>query len=359
MFNGIGRIRMRKKLPAILCLGIGMCVQHANAAFAENLFVRVSSSTSDVSEIIVDGNDFYIATQNVPNDFTANVIVEPLPSWMLISPNPAKMTLAIGERGGYRVRNGSSNEDASSGDIILVGLKTETVATVPSDRNRRTVGVGEEVRVSFLPNLNDGVAWGVSGGSLRFMAGSVMFNADSKASTANVIASCDDIFCSVSFTVIEPSGVVIERAAQKTWHIKGTASAGFLGQPYLRPTNVSFSNVEIREQTVRGIGSGFYENRDDEIHPIGNWIALGEGSVDKPNKVNGIDRIRSSAKEPPFSSGSFIWAIPWEYRVSNGEEETFDTVAHMEVADANGRVVISKGGATAYADANDSTSDFK
>lgn len=31
----------------------------------------------------------------------------------------------------------------------------------------------------------------------------------------------------------------------------------------------------------------------------------------------------------------------------------------MEVADANGRVVISKGGATAYADANDSTSDFK
>lgn len=358
MMYSVG-IRKRKNLLSILSLGIVLCAQYANAASAENSFVRVSSFTPGISEIIVDGNDFYIATQNVPNDFKANIIVESLTPWILVTPNPAKMTLGIGERGGYRVRNGSGNEDAPPGEIILVGIKTETVATVPSDRNRRTVGVGEEVRVSFCPKLNDAVGWSVLDGGLRGLAGSVMLNAVSKASTARVMASCGAVRCSVDFMVIEPREVVIERVFLKTWHINGTASAGFLGQPYLHPTNVSFANIEIREQTVEGSGSGFYKYRDGEVHPRGDWIALVEGTAEKPNKVNGIDRIRSSAKVPPFSPGSFVWAIPWEYRVSNGREEMFDTVAHMEVADANGRVVISKGGATAYADASDPTSDFK
>ena len=39
-----------RNVLAILSLGIGLCVQYANAASAENLFVRVSSFTPALCE---------------------------------------------------------------------------------------------------------------------------------------------------------------------------------------------------------------------------------------------------------------------------------------------------------------------
>ena len=51
-------VRRRKNVLAILSLGIGLCVQYANAASAENLFVRVVSSTPEVVRIVDFGNDF-------------------------------------------------------------------------------------------------------------------------------------------------------------------------------------------------------------------------------------------------------------------------------------------------------------
>ena len=57
-------VRRRKNVLAILSLGIGLCVQYANAASAENLFVRVVSSTPEVVRIVDFGNDFYVIVTN-------------------------------------------------------------------------------------------------------------------------------------------------------------------------------------------------------------------------------------------------------------------------------------------------------
>ena len=57
-------VRKRKNVLAILGLGIVSCVQHTNAASAENLFVRVVSSTPEVVRIVDFGNDFYVIVTN-------------------------------------------------------------------------------------------------------------------------------------------------------------------------------------------------------------------------------------------------------------------------------------------------------
>ena len=70
MMYSVG-IRKRKNLLSILSLGIVLCAQYANAASAENLFVRVLSSTPGVREVVSLGDDFYVTTRNVGSGFHA------------------------------------------------------------------------------------------------------------------------------------------------------------------------------------------------------------------------------------------------------------------------------------------------
>ena len=51
------------------------------------------------------------------------------------------------------------------GRIIVPKIVTETVATSPSDRTRKTVGVGEEVTLTLFPKGMSGVLWNMTGGS--------------------------------------------------------------------------------------------------------------------------------------------------------------------------------------------------
>jgi len=62
---------------------------------------------------------------------------------------------------------------------------------------------------------------------------------------------------------------------------------------------------------------------------------------------------------PPFSTGDFVWAIPWRYQVSGGTLTTFTTVNEHFTADATGMATAEKAGAGPYSKkASDPTTTF-
>ena len=89
-------VRKRKNVLAILSLGIGLCVQYANAASAENLFVRVSSFTPGVVRIVDAGADFYVIVTNCDKKIKTELSIQPLSPWVLVKPHSSLTTVDIG-----------------------------------------------------------------------------------------------------------------------------------------------------------------------------------------------------------------------------------------------------------------------
>ncbi|MBU1862554.1 MAG: hypothetical protein KKH94_02685, partial [Candidatus Omnitrophica bacterium] len=281
------------------------------------------------------------------------------------SPNSASTSFSAGTPGFYAVEvvftaAGWTDDDTDvSGDIVVFGVDSETVATVPSNRSRTKLGVGEEVVCSVTPAIS--VTWSVTGdGYVSPTTGaSTTFTASERSSTSTVHATIGSADNTIVFTAVEPSGVTMEQEpGTGIWHIYGTASAGFKGRPYITPNDVSFINIQVREQTCTGTGTGFYSYLNGIVHPVGSWISVGVGTNAKPSKVNGVDTIQSGSKGPPFSNGIFTWPIPWEFRVGSSSAKEFTIVTHQQVADSTGKVTISKGGVSVSKNAADPTSGY-
>ncbi len=241
-------------------------------------------------------------------------------------------------------------------------LSSETVATSPANRARTKIGVGEEVVVTVSPA--ESVTWSVAGGGTVSPASGTQttFTAGERASTSVVKARrADGCECTITFTVIEPSGATIDRApGTGIHHVHGTPSAGFRGQPFIQPDDVSFENIEIREGSVAGVGTGHFSSVHGRVHPVGSWVTVGSVVAGKGSRVDGIDTIRGviPGPGPPFVPGTFDWPIPWEFRVAGGAGKAFATLTHHMSIDAAGTFTISKGGTSVTAALNDPTSSF-
>jgi len=223
---------------------------------------------------------------------------------------------------------------------------------VPSNRERKKIGIGEQVTCSVDASVGS-VTWSVEsgGGTVSTQSGlSTTFTAPDRAATCVVKAiTSDDEECSVTFNVVEPSGVnIVQEPGTGVWHTNNTASVGFKGRLYILPADVSFQQIEIREEDVAGVGVGYLSFKNGEPHGLKNWIPVDSPTNDTSgSKVNGVDTISSGTyTQQPYSNGTFTWAIPWEFRVGTGSEKEFSTVTHKEEIDANGNMTISKGGAS-------------
>ncbi len=197
---------------------------------------------------------------------------------------------------------------------FLLKVDTETVATVPADRTRKKVGVGEDVELTLEPSSLSQVTWSISGnGTLSATTGNpVTFTAHDRASTPTITASYGGGSCSVTFTVVEPSGAIIEQEpGTGVWHIQGQPSCGFKGRPYIQPDDVSFENIEIREGEVNAVCTGYFTYQNGLLHSAGSWVPVGPVTTGKGSKVDGVDTIQGgSDNHTPYVDGSFTWAIP-------------------------------------------------
>ncbi|MEZ5405125.1 MAG: hypothetical protein R3F23_02800 [Verrucomicrobiia bacterium] len=323
--------------------------------------------------------DLYV----MPTNYVFEVIVVPAHKWN-ISGNEyepkvvIKKSVQIPSGGEYKLitQDFESRDTDEEGNPIetesvdvklkVVDVETETVATVPNNRKRKKLGVGEEVKLTLKPSYNIGnaVKWIVEGGgSVKPTFGpETTFTAGHQAGISRVKATFDNGMEIVNtFTVVEPSGILMEQEPfTEIWHIQGMASVGFRGRAYYKPTDVSFINIQVREQTVPGNGNGYYNFLNGEVHALGDWIQVVQGTELKGSKDGTYDQISAGAYPPPFAQGVFYWWIPWEYRLKKKQDfvKEFTTVAHYQEADEKGKVTLSKGGVNKSKNAEDPTSNY-
>lgn len=249
--------------------------------------------------------------------------------------------------------------------LYIAWLTSETVATLPSDRKRTKLGVGEKVDLTVKPASLPSVTWQITGtpgtsGINPASGTTTKLTAGERVCTPTVEASTSGHTLSIAFNVVEPNGAVIDQFPNTgIWHINGVPSVGFRGSPYISPFDVSFTAIEVREGAAPGVGTGYYSFLNGTPHPNGGWVGVIPGTAARPSKWDVVDQIQTgSYPAVPVSAGVFDWPIPWLFRVGTGAEKTFTTVNHHQETDASGTATINKGGFSATKAKADPSSNY-
>jgi hypothetical protein len=280
---------------------------------------------------------------------------------------PATAVIPDDDEDGILGEHDESDEFFAAGKeatLYVAWMTSETFTTLPQDRKRKKLGVGEKVSLTLKPASLPSPSWKLVGhvgtSEIRPTEGIMSeLTAGERVCGPVPEATIKGKKVKIDFNVVEPDGVTIKQEiGSNIWHIRGKGSAGFLGQAYITPNDVSFARIETREQTCAGVGTGYFAGSNGRQHPLGQWVYVVEGDEENPSASDALDEIRTDANNPPFSTGNFDWPIPWQFRVLGGGEKTFTTVTHHEEISATGKTTISKGGTSISRELNDPTSNF-
>ncbi len=258
-----------------------------------------------------------------------------------------------GHDGSGSLRNGiikivhSNSHAIDEAKYTVFGIKTETKATTPADRTRKTIGVGEEIRATFYPSSLSPVTWSVNGGgSIDADSGNpITFTATNRASTATITAESSGLRFDVLLSVIEPNGVRMRKICENPIP-SGCAGADMNAEIQLQPMTVSFYNVQTLE--IPGPASdvtGYFTIFSPSSlfhHPSPDWLEFSQNNV-----ARGYDNCAFEPPYRPWSDGSCVWHIPWHFRVGTSDGGKQFTVVDQEFTIlADGTVEIRKAGAT-------------
>ena len=211
-----------------------------------------------------------------------------------------------------------ANTLSGTESVTFVEWVTETKATWPSDRRRKTIGVCEVVNITIdprIPNLNLSTASPES--SLRLIAnGHWKYTAPEHQLLDEVIAPG---FGSIlQFNILAPTGYI---SNLKTIEVTANNAPGVSGGYAMKfdlvvlPTNVSFYAIKIREvgMTAVNVTGYFAEPRNSQY--LAHSASAGANSwatVYRGNKCS--DRAQMAVLSPPWGiGGGMKWPIPNEY----------------------------------------------
>ncbi|NLG65111.1 MAG: hypothetical protein GX537_05845 [Actinobacteria bacterium] len=227
------------------------------------------------------------------------------------------------EPGTYTVTVGNGSCETREVEVIVLKVESETLATTPSDRARRTVGVGERVALRIVPS-GYSATWSVTGGSVSPTEGnSTLFEAPHVATSATVtVLIGSGVSYEIPFFVLSPSGYLVTAIQPIQFGVTNVAGAGMLLDLYVAPTNVSFGRVEIME--VGGVSTnatGYFAdnpNIDEKwfVHNKENgadsWIEV------EMNNYIAQDLVYINMLPPPWSGGHYSVPVPAGWRVIGG-----------------------------------------
>lgn len=242
-------------------------------------------------------------------------------------------------------------------------IDIEALARFPANRARTTIGVGERITLTYsLGNAK----WTASGGTLDSISGvAVTFIAPDRAASVSIIAAGGGCSVTITFTVIEPAGVLMERASGTVWHVQGIPSIGIKTAVYLLPDTVSFKFIEVIEGDCAALVSGYFagtrlDGMDHGSRGGGNAAKVSDTVAGKGAKLMLNDHARSGNCHfgTPYAEGSFDWPIPWMYRIGTGTTTVFATVHQRFTIDDTGYMTLSKAGAHGAAALNDPNSNY-
>ena len=245
-----------------------------------------------------------------------------------------------------------------TGLVAAVKLETETVATVPTNLTRKTIGVGEEVNLRIIPSSVTGT-WISTAGSVNPTNGnSTLFEAPHTATSSVVMVTIGNEFSfTVTFSVLSPSGYIAKTNTPITGYGTNIAGAGMTIGLWLPPTNVSFYRVEVVEvAAVSTNATGYFANTnvwpawklDHGLCGAGKWVPV---SV---NNYIGTDTANSGVCPPTWADGHFTWPIPGGWRVVSETPTNSLTWSDQDFTiDPSGTVTVQKFGRTVRRQTND------
>ena len=195
-------------------------------------------------------------------------------------------------------------------------IVSTTEATVPTDRSRKRIGIGEVVFLS----VQGSSSWSLTGPGKLAYGATTRFIAPDRAGNSTVTATVVAGSCSTTFSVIEPSGMKMVRyPGSNLCHHEGVPDIGFAAKRYLTPADVSFRNLSFRERLANTGATGVFEQTAGTPHDTSPItlrvldVVEGVGA-----EVQGADVIYSGR---PFAldnkgniktdaSGRYLWASP-------------------------------------------------
>jgi len=212
-------------------------------------------------------------------------------------------------------------------------IATETEAEQPPNRARKTVGVGEEVTLTLLPEGMSGALWSMTEGSGQvsgYTGDSITFTAPDRADTTTLTVDTDaGTAGSVTFHVIEPKGILFENMSGPygvSFPNQSFFQVSYGADVYFQPDSVNFYNISVCESAAATQASpGYFQ--DHPIDPHDSWEdsprSLSPGTVWVAGKgTRGAweqgDTIGGFATKQPFTDGYAYWDITWSYKVGTG-----------------------------------------
>jgi hypothetical protein len=219
---------------------------------------------------------------------------------------------------------------SSAYTVYAIGIRHETVVAAPNtdnnnDNTRTTIGVGEQVTLTLLPDVADlQGSFHVAHGDGYFRISpngtaitqdpaplhTIVYNAPPRGRNTTVRVTIHGVSTSVQFTIVEPQQTVTA-TAHADYFAANSQLAG-QGTHYtvrFNPTTVSFRNVRVREGTVRPSHAvGFFS-----AHPPDQHNPLQPTTIRADNTVD--DDCYIWEEYTKYKKGSFSWVIPLEWQV--------------------------------------------
>jgi hypothetical protein len=262
---------------------------------------------------------------------------------------------------------GDTESSSTSGGFIVIEIIHQCVATTPTNQARTTIGIGEEVNLSVVGVPSGSVSWAASGGDVNPKNGtSTSFRAPYSANTvtATVTVSYENGSCTLSFTVIPPTGYYVSGITP--WLPNGggvnLSFAGMQLDLWMIPDSVSFGNLNMAEIPANFDNnvSGYFLNKT--FFPNGPPVHYGRGAganvpVGDDNSIGTDNALMGteSTQYQPWSSGGYTWPIPASWFPRDANYLYFYPLTWSDQIfsiDASGNATVQKFGHTATRNTN-------
>ena len=241
-------------------------------------------------------------------------------------------------------------QDNGTAKLELTSL---TAATLPADRQRTTIGVGETVTVL----ANQLVEWEIKGsllGKEQKTATTLTFMASDQAGAVQVIAKTECEVKSILFSVLQPSGLRFIKT--KEIHVHNVLDAGFLAQLYIQPAHVNFSKVVIREVDSPSYGgTGLFSMENGRMHGdyikkheyTSGWMKAISYSEIYGTLMEGEDvayQVREEYCPDRIPKSEIHYSIPYEWRINGVDAiHQLPLVYQSCLIESTGRIIVKKG----------------
>ena len=219
---------------------------------------------------------------------------------------------------------------APSPPVAGCTIATRTLVAAPDGtaNTRKEVGVNEQIEMTASASAK----WTASSGTVTPHASGVtaIWTAPDVGATSSVTATpATGAPCSVSITVIPPTRRSLVKSSDRAY-TAGLAGSGFKAVVTIMPTNVSFTRIQVWEEDVNAVATGYYDTvmgMNGLRHPPTPPLV--------PNASNSglIDTIGTNppGSPGPFSFGRFLWAIPQHYRIGSTGSIPYSIGHHTKV----------------------------